>query len=229
MLVSLSLALLQETAKPEEPAAFGPLEVGIAADVLGAHFSEKELELMLPDVLERLKEFEKLRAVPLGNDVAPALLFAPDPEKLGKTATFVREEPLYSGPPPSTEPDSLAYLPIWALEESLRTRRISCVDLTRTFIERLKRLDEKLHCVVTLTEERALAQARKLDEENGAGKRRGPLHGVPWVAKDLLAVKGYPTTWGTPPYKAQSIDLDAAVVEKLDAAGAVLIAKVSLG
>jgi Asp-tRNA(Asn)/Glu-tRNA(Gln) amidotransferase A subunit family amidase len=98
------------------------------------------------------------------------------------------------------------------------------------YLARLKRLDEKLHCVVTLTEERALAQARLLDEELAQRKPVArPLLGLPWVAKDLLAVKGTPTTWGTTPYKDQVFDHDAAVVEKLDAAGAILIAKVSLG
>jgi Asp-tRNA(Asn)/Glu-tRNA(Gln) amidotransferase A subunit family amidase len=97
------------------------------------------------------------------------------------------------------------------------------------FLERLKRLGPTLHCVVTLTEERALAQARRADREIAAGNYRGPLHGIPWGAKDLLAVRGYPTTWGAMPFKGQVLDLDATVVKSLDEAGAVLVAKLSMG
>ena len=89
--------------------------------------------------------------------------------------------------------------------------------------------DSKLHFVITLTEDRALAQARLADEEIAAGHYRGPLHGIPWGAKDLLAVKGYPTTWGAGGFEHQTIDEDATVVQRLDAAGAVLVAKFSLG
>jgi hypothetical protein len=129
--------------------------------VLGLHFSEKELGLMLPDVLERLKEFERLRAVPLANEVAPALLFAPLPEMLGRPSSDEHERPHWSGPFPGRPEDleELAFQPLWVLEEHLVRRQVSCVELTRMFLGRLERLDEKLHCVVTLTEDRALAQA----------------------------------------------------------------------
>src|SRR5690606_21581126 len=86
-----------------------------------------------------------------------------------------------------------------------------------------------LQCVVTLTEERALEQARRADREIAEGRYRGPLHGIPWGVKDLLAVRGYPTTWGAAPYRDQVIDLDATVVRKLDQAGAVLVAKLTVG
>jgi Asp-tRNA(Asn)/Glu-tRNA(Gln) amidotransferase A subunit family amidase len=101
--------------------------------------------------------------------------------------------------------------------------------LTELFLARLERLNAKLYCVVTLTQERALAQAREADKEIAAGKYRGFLHGIPWGAKDLLAVKGYPTTWGAGGFEQQRIDEDATVVQRLDAAGAVLVAKLSLG
>jgi Asp-tRNA(Asn)/Glu-tRNA(Gln) amidotransferase A subunit family amidase len=111
----------------------------------------------------------------------------------------------------------------------LRDRKITSLALAQMYIERLKRYDAKLHFVITLTEERALAQAKKADAEIAAGNYRGPLHGIPWGAKDLLAVKGYPTTWGAGGFEHQSFDEDAAVVQRLDEAGAVLIAKFSLG
>ena len=230
MLTALALALFQEEKQDEAP-AFGPMEVGIAAEVLGAHFSEQELELMLPDVLERLKEFERLRAVPLANDVAPALLFVPEPEfrytKVEPPAT--RFQPPAVLPARPAELEALAYLTIAELRPYLDGKVVSCLELTEMFLARLKRLDAKLACVVTLTEERALAQARARDEDLAQGRWRGPLHGIPWVAKDLLAVKGTPTTWGSEPFRAQELPYDAAVVERLDARGAILIAKVSLG
>src|SRR5262245_23144322 len=97
------------------------------------------------------------------------------------------------------------------------------------YLERLKRYDPQLHFVITLTEERALAQAREADRDLAAGRHRGPLHGLPWGAKDLLAVKGYRTTWGAGGFEEQAFSEDAAVVKRLDEAGAVLVAKLSLG
>jgi len=231
MWFAICLVLFQDAGKPAEKAAFGTDELGIAAEVNGLQFSEKELALMLPEVLDRLKDFEKLRAVPISNDIAPALVFLPAPEVLRQPKGADARPQLYGGPPPKRPAnlDDLVYEPIGVLHELLQLKLVSCEELTHTYLARLKRLDPQLHCVVTLTEERALAQARALDAEIAAGKMRGMLHGLPWVAKDLLAVKGYPTTWGTPPFKDRKLDVDAAVVEKLDAAGAILIAKVSLG
>jgi len=111
----------------------------------------------------------------------------------------------------------------------VRTRRISSTLLTQMYLERLKRHDARLKFIVTLTEERALAQAKEADREIAAGKYRGPLHGLPWGAKDLLAVKGYPTTWGAGGFEKQVIEEDATVVKRLDEAGAVLVAKLTLG
>lgn len=233
MLALLALAFLQESpaAAQEAPPPFGPTEIGVAAEVLGLHFTEKELELMLPDVLERLQEFEKLRGIPLANPVAPALVFVPAPQAFRDGPPPESPAFSYSGPRPERPADleQLAFEPIWVLSELVRQKVVTCEELARMYLDRLKRLDPMLHCVVTLTEERAQAQSRALDAELAAGKWRGLLHGIPWVAKDLLAVRGLPTTWGTAPYREQRFDHDAAVVERLDAAGAVLIAKVSLG
>ncbi|HWZ60918.1 MAG TPA: amidase, partial [Gemmatimonadaceae bacterium] len=106
---------------------------------------------------------------------------------------------------------------------------VSSTALTEMYLARLKRLDTVLHCVITLTEDRAMAQAREADRDIAAGRYRGPLHGLPWGAKDLLAVKGYRTTWGAGGFEQQMIDEDATVVTRLDQAGAVLIAKLTLG
>jgi Asp-tRNA(Asn)/Glu-tRNA(Gln) amidotransferase A subunit family amidase len=125
--------------------------------------------------------------------------------------------------------DDLAFYSVAELGSLLSTRQISSEKLTRFFLERLKKLGPKLECTVTLTEELALKQAKRADAEMAAGKHRGPLHGIPYGAKDLLAVKGVPTTWGAAPYTNQVFDFDATVIQRLEAAGAVLIAKTTLG
>jgi Asp-tRNA(Asn)/Glu-tRNA(Gln) amidotransferase A subunit family amidase len=125
--------------------------------------------------------------------------------------------------------DELAFLPVTALGELVRTRKVTAVQLTRMYLERIRRHDPVLRAVVTVTEERALRQAEERDRELARGRWRGPLHGIPWGAKDLLAVRGYPTTWGAAPYRTQTLDEDATVVKRLDEAGAVLVAKLTLG
>jgi Asp-tRNA(Asn)/Glu-tRNA(Gln) amidotransferase A subunit family amidase len=125
--------------------------------------------------------------------------------------------------------EDLAFSTISELAGLIRARKITSLALTQMYLARLKHYDSKLHFVISLTEERALAQAKAADAEIASGKYRGPLHGIPWGAKDLLAVKGYPTTWGAGGFEHQSFDEDATVVQRLDAAGAVLVAKFTLG
>jgi Asp-tRNA(Asn)/Glu-tRNA(Gln) amidotransferase A subunit family amidase len=129
---------------------------------------------------------------------------------------------------PRTE-EELAFLPVTHLSKLIESRTITSTELTRLYLSRLKKYDPTLKCVVTLTEELALKQAKQADDEIKAGKYRGPLHGIPWGAKDLFAVKGYPTTWGASPYKDQVIDMDSTVFTRLTEAGAVLVAKLTLG
>src|SRR5208282_3632123 len=125
--------------------------------------------------------------------------------------------------------EEVAFSTARELAELVGTRRVSSAALTEMYLERLRRFDPQLHFVITYTEERALAQAKEMDREIAAGKYRGPLHGLPWGAKDLLSVKGYPTTWGAGGFEKQAIEEDATVVQRLDAAGAVLVAKLTLG
>ncbi len=124
---------------------------------------------------------------------------------------------------------TLAFATVRQQAELLRTRKLTSLDLTRLYLGRLKKYQPQLHFVVNLTGERALASAAAADKEIGAGHHRGPLHGIPWGAKDLLAAKGYPTTWGAAGFESQAFDYDATVVQRLDAAGAILIAKLSMG
>jgi Asp-tRNA(Asn)/Glu-tRNA(Gln) amidotransferase A subunit family amidase len=131
--------------------------------------------------------------------------------------------------PANLTPEQIAFLPVTALATLIESKRITSTGLTQLYLDRLKKYGEPLKCVVTLMADSALKQAADADAEIKAGKYRGPLHGIPWGAKDLLATKGYKTTWGATPYKDQVIDLDATVVERLRDAGAILVAKLSMG
>ena len=124
--------------------------------------------------------------------------------------------------------EDILYLPIRELGARLRKRAISPVELTESYLDRSRKLGPKFNAYATLTEERALTQARAAEREIATGHYRGPLHGIPYAAKDLVAVKGYPTTWGAPPYADQRLDYDAAVIERLDRAGAILIGKAAM-
>jgi len=125
--------------------------------------------------------------------------------------------------------EDVAFYSVRQLAELVRSKKVSSTALTQMYLERLKRYDPSLKFVITLTEDRATAHAKEADREIAAGKYRGPLHGLPWGAKDLLAVKGYRTTWGAGGFEEQKFDHDATVVQRLDAAGAVLVAKLTLG
>ncbi|HLQ51610.1 MAG TPA: amidase [Terriglobales bacterium] len=124
--------------------------------------------------------------------------------------------------------DETLYLTVEELGEQLRTRKISAVELTESYLARSERLGPRLHAYATLTRELALKEAHAAEQEIAAGKYRGPLHGMPYAAKDLLAVRGYPTTWGAAPYAEQQFDYDATVIQKLRHAGAILIGKAAM-
>src|SRR5712691_1007441 len=205
-------------------------QIARAEELAGVHFDDGQRELMAEVLDESGGQLAKLHEVRLDNSVSPALVFDPlppgaeIPKARPKRARQKRAAPAL----PSSE-EEIAFLPAARLGELIKARKISSLELTRLYLRRLDNADKKLACVVTLTENRALAQAKKSDAELARGKIRGPLHGVPWGAKDLLAVKGYPTTWGAGPFRSQVIDEDAVVVRRLDEAGAVLVAKLTLG
>jgi Asp-tRNA(Asn)/Glu-tRNA(Gln) amidotransferase A subunit family amidase len=125
--------------------------------------------------------------------------------------------------------DDLAFAPVRQLSRLIESRKLTSTRLTEIYLHRLERFNAQLRCVITLTREHAMAQARQADAEIAAGRYRGPLHGIPWGAKDLLDTAGIPTTYGAEPYRNRVPVADAAVVERLNAAGAVLVAKLSLG
>src|SRR5215472_4433579 len=185
---------------------------------------------MLETLNGRLKDFEEIHKLHIPNRVAPALVFDPVLPS-AQFATEKRPMKISSasaiGAPANLE--QVCFWPARELAELIRSRKVSSLALTRMYLERLERYDRQLHFVITLTEERALAKAKECDRDLAAGRYRGPLHGLPWGAKDLLAVRGYRTTWGAGGYEEQEFEEDATVVRRLDQAGAVLVAKLSLG
>ncbi len=170
------------------------------------------------------------RKVVLEDTLPPATRWDPvlPGESSGPTSDrFIRSR-RPAGPLPASNED-VAYAPVTRLAEWIQTRALSSERLTRIYLERLERFDPKLRCVITLTRDLGLEQARRADAEIAAGKYRGPLHGIPWGAKDLVDTAGIPTTYGAEPYRNRVPKSDAAVVARLHAAGAVLIAKLSMG
>jgi Asp-tRNA(Asn)/Glu-tRNA(Gln) amidotransferase A subunit family amidase len=197
-------------------------------------FTDEQKKMMIEGLTDDNGSIKAIRKLNLPNSVAPAFVLHPIPAATEEPR--VRQElnrPMPWGPDSTvTAPsniEDLAFAAVSQLASLLHARKITSLALTQMYLARLKRYDPKLHFVITLTEERALAQAKAADVEIAAGKYRGPLHGIPWGAKDLLAVKGYPTTWGAGGFEHQTIDEDATVVKRLDAAGAVLVAKLTLG
>ncbi|MFL5500282.1 MAG: amidase [Gemmatimonadaceae bacterium] len=205
--------------------------IASAEDVAGVHFDQAERELMLDGLKQQEQRIEALHKIPLANSVSPAIVFDPLPpgKKIepAPRRPMVRATVALRGRPADLE--DLAFLPVAELSELVRRQRVTSLELTQMYLGRLKKYDPVLRCVISLTEDRALKQARAADAEIASGRYRGPLHGIPWGAKDLLAVRGYKTTWGAGPYRNQVIDTDATVVQRLDAAGAVLVAKLTLG
>jgi len=189
-----------------------------------------ERKLMEANLADQLKALKELHQSPLNNAVAPAMLFNPIPVGFQMPTP---QQPIEWKLPDKVEvPDpkeDLCFYSVAALSQLIKSGQLTSVALTTLYLDRLKRYGEQLHCVVTLLEDRAMQQARKADEEIAKGNYRGPLHGIPYGVKDLLALPGYATTWGANPYKDQYINETATVIHKLDSAGAVLVAKLSMG
>ena len=201
-----------------------------AEKIAGLEFTDEERELMLEGVNDYLEAYEKLRTVEIDNSVPPAIQFSPILPGMSfrnaKKPIVISKIKLPEVP---SNLEDIAFLPVTHLAQLIKKRKISSMELTKMYLERLKRYDSKLQCVITFTKEKALNQAQQADKEIAAGKYRGPLHGIPWGAKDLLAAKSYKTTWGAMTHKDQMLDYNATVVEKLEKAGAVLIAKLTMG
>lgn len=201
--------------------------------IFGIDFTEAEEEAALRGVNRSLETFEELRKIDVPLDTEPAVTFRPYlPGKKPKPGATPGARLRVALTPPAARRSSvedLAFLPVTALAPLVQRRDVSSTELTKMYLARLRKHGTSLNNVVTLTEELALAQAALADKEIRAGHYRGPLHGIPWGVKDLFATKGIPTTWGAAPYEKQVFDYDATIVERLHDAGAVLVAKLSMG
>jgi len=218
----------------QAPEGLSKETIAQAEKLAGLEFSDAERQLMLDELQDNVEAYAKLRQVKVPNSVPPAFRFTPPLSSSVSPAPDPGPRPLPYAPAaraperPASD-DDLAFLPVTQLAALVASRRVSSVELTELYLARLERYGPALECVVTLTRDRAMEQARLADRELAAGRYRGPLHGIPWGAKDLLAVKGYRTTWGSVPFQEQRIEEDATVVRRLDEAGAVLVAKMSVG
>jgi Asp-tRNA(Asn)/Glu-tRNA(Gln) amidotransferase A subunit family amidase len=199
-----------------------------AEQMVGLEFTEEEREGMVQAVNQNLDRFERMREISLANSDWPSCQFDPAPgvnwEGEQREIRWSREEVRRPA-----DLEEVAFWPVSRLSRLIQTGQVSSGELTRMYLGRLKRYGPTLECVVTLTEDLARRQAQQADREIGMGRIRGPLHGIPWGVKDLMATKEYPTTWGAAPYRDQQFDVDATVVQRLEEAGAVLVAKLATG
>ncbi|HEV2448219.1 MAG TPA: amidase, partial [Candidatus Sulfopaludibacter sp.] len=218
-------AQLQQQGEPKVTAEM----LSGALEIAGLHFSEEDRKGMLQAVNRNLAGYEELRALHIPNDVAPPFYFSSIVPGMKVNRT---REPLRFGTNAVKRPANLedaAFWPVTHLAHLLKTRQVTSLELTEMYLARLHKFNAKLNCVVTFLDDVARAQAKQADAEIAGGRYKGPLHGIPWGAKDIIAVKGYKTTWGSAAYQDQVMDEDASVVEMLRDAGAVLLAKVTTG
>jgi len=231
---ALAAEVLRDEAKPTEPTT-GPKSVTAemvqqAEWIAGILLTDDDRKLVAQSLSSKLGSLRSVREKPLPNGLLPALRFDATGHAVErKNAPVEVKAPKFPAlDKPKTDED-LAFAGVAKLGALLRNRKITSVELTKLTLARLKKYDPALLCVVTLLEESALKQAAAVDDELKAGKDRGPLHGIPWGAKDLIAYPGAPTTWGAEIFKKQAFEEKATVARKLDEAGAVLVAKLTLG
>lgn len=208
----------------------GSVDIQSAEKLIGLQFTPAKRDSMRDGLNDQLKNYLNIRKVALANNVPPSFRFSPLPEEFEPATErkfFVTSPAGRVNRPAHLE--ELAFASIGQLAELIRTRKVTSIELTQMYLARLKKYGPKLECVITLTEDLAIKQARRADKELARGRYRGPLHGIPYAIKDLFATKGIKTTWGSVPYRDQMIDEDATVVKRLEEAGAVLVAKTTLG
>ncbi|MCH8044801.1 MAG: amidase [Planctomycetes bacterium] len=225
---TMQRALAQQVA---EAGKITPEMVRQAEWIAGLELTDEERAEVARSVQRTQSNFRALRKVKVDYSVTPAVMFDAAPHL--RPATDVRRNRArlieVAAPVRPKTDEQLAFLPVTELSTLLRTRQVTSRELVKIYTARLKKYDPVLHCVVSYTEELAMKQAQRADREIAAGRYRGPLHGVPWGAKDLIAHPGYKTTWGATPFAEQVIDEKATVAARLEEAGAVLVAKLSLG
>src|SRR5436190_14885386 len=200
-----------------------------ALAMAGLSFSDEDQKAMLQGLNQNLTRYAEIRKLNIPNNVSPPFYFSSIVPGMKVNRT---REPLRFSTPGVKRPANLedaAFWPVLHLAQLIKSKQVTSVELTKMYLERLHRYNGSLNCVVTFLDDVAMAQAKRAETEIAAGKYKGPLHGIPWGAKDIIAVKGYKTTWGSEVYKDQMIDEEASVVEMLRDAGAVLLAKLASG
>jgi Asp-tRNA(Asn)/Glu-tRNA(Gln) amidotransferase A subunit family amidase len=227
----LSVARAQQPPAAQAPKATRE-QLSAALQLLSLNFDGKQQETMLASVNRNLAAYERLRKIDIPLDTEPAFTFHPGAPGRRPVTGKARFQPLARRAPKTRawkSVEDLAFHSVAELAPLVRARLVTSAELTEMYLARLKKYGPKLHCVITLTEDLARRQAARADEEIRRGKYRGPLHGIPWGAKDLFATKDIRTTWGAEPFREQVIPYDATVVKRLEQAGAVLAAKLSMG
>jgi Asp-tRNA(Asn)/Glu-tRNA(Gln) amidotransferase A subunit family amidase len=215
----------QQGQRPNVPQRVSKENLHHALKLIGLEFTEEQEAMMLPGLNRALNGYEELRKIEVPLDTEPATRFYPTKPQV-KSAKFT---PTQERPKTFSSVEDLAFEPVTTLAALIKARKVSSTDLTKMYVERLKKYSPKLLSVITMTEELALQQAARADDEIKHGHYRGPLHGIPWGAKDLYATKGIKTTWGAEPYQNEIFDYNATVVDRLAQQGAVLLAKLSMG
>src|SRR5262245_29770505 len=218
-------------AQAEQAGQVTPEMITQAEWIAGITLTEEDRKAVASAVQRDRRRYETLREVALANSVPPALaFFAAPPQQAGAEIRRGEVRPIESAAPERPPADEdLAFLPVTELAALVRTKKVSSIELTKLYLSRLKRFDDLLKCVVSLTEELAMEQAERADREIAAGRYRGPLHGIPWGAKDIISWPGYKTTWGAGHYQEQKLDTKATVARRLEEAGAVMVAKMTVG
>ena len=205
-------------------------DIKTSGKLIGINYTEQEIDSMYVYVRNRTREYNKRFQLKLNNSVPMSLWQSP--VLPGMQFETIQKPVLWNIPSTATMPrnkNDLAFYTVMQLAALIKNKKITSVELTQFFIDRLKKWGDTLQCVISITETIAMQQAKTADAEISNGKYRGPLHGIPYGLKDLFAVKETKTTWGAAPYKEQMIEEDSYVYEKLREAGAVLIAKFTLG
>jgi Asp-tRNA(Asn)/Glu-tRNA(Gln) amidotransferase A subunit family amidase len=209
------------------------ITVEMVADAMklsGLEFTEAELKDMVTAANRNLTAYREMREIHIPNDVSPPFHFSPI---VAGMEVSRRKLPFTMSAAPAVKRpaklEEVAFWPVRHLAELVRTRQVTSLELTDMYLARLHRYNDKLNNVVTFLDDYGRAEAKRADAEIVAGNYKGPLHGIPWGAKDIISVKGFKTTWGSPAFKEQSFDYDASIVEMLRSAGAVLIAKLTTG
>jgi Asp-tRNA(Asn)/Glu-tRNA(Gln) amidotransferase A subunit family amidase len=216
--------------QPQETENVTKADIRAAQKLIDLQFTEQEMDTLLEDLNGNVKRYQTMHEFDLKNEVPLALIFNPLPPGFVTDSNFQTNEwNIPDDVPMPVNQDELAFYNVMELASLLKNRKITSVDLTRLYLDRIRRYDDTLQAVITVTKDLAMDQAARADGEISQGIYRGPLHGIPYGVKDLLAVEGYETTWGSATHRVQTLDYTATVVKKLEKAGAVLIAKLTSG